>query len=208
VTPALRRGRRPGDPGVTRQAILTAARATFAGAGYERATIRSIATRAGVDPALVHHYFGSKEDLFASAHQYPVSPTKVRDALAGGDGTMGERVTRLMLEADRVSSEPFEALVRAAMSNYKARLMLRRFIERGVLDSAASHLDVPDARLRVALAGSHLMGLFVMRRVIGVDVAASTDLETMIKTVAPVIDHYLTGDLTRKPAAAAAAAAG
>jgi AcrR family transcriptional regulator len=200
VTPAPRRGRRCGDPEVTRQAILTAARATFAGAGYEQATIRAIATRAGVDPSLVHHYFGSKEDLFASAHQYPVSPAEILEALEGGAGTLGERVTRLLLEADAKGSEPFEALIRAAVSNQSARRMLRSFIERGVLDTAASHLAVPDARLRVALAGSHLMGLFVMRRVIGVDIATATDTERIVQVVAPVIDHYLTGDLSRGPA--------
>ncbi len=196
MTPASRRGRRPGDPQVTRQAILKAARTTFAEAGYERATIRSIATLAGVDPALVHHHFGSKEDLFAAAHEYPVSPSAVKEALEAGEGTMGERLARLLLEADVAATQPFEALVRAAMSNQRARRMLRRFIEKGVLDVVAAQLEAPDARLRIALAGSHLMGLFVMRRVIGVDVARATDLETIVEMVAPVIDHYLTGDLS------------
>ncbi len=68
------RGRRPGNPAITRQSILEAARATFARAGYERATIRAIASAAAVDPALVHHYFGTKEELFVAAHEIPISP--------------------------------------------------------------------------------------------------------------------------------------
>lgn len=189
------RGRRPGDPAVTRQAILAAARAAFARAGYERATIRAIASAAGVDPALVHHYFGTKEELFVAAHELPISPAAVRAALEGGEGTLGERVTRLYLSAALTEGGPFESLIRSAMTNPTARTMLRRFIERGVLDTLAPRLPAPDARFRILLAGSHLMGLFMARRVLGVDALREADLDHLVRVVGPTIDRYLTGEL-------------
>ena len=191
------RGRRPGDPAVTRRAILAAARSAFARAGYERATIRAIASAAGVDPALVHHYFGTKQELFVAAHELPTSPAAVQAVLEGSEGTLGERVTRLYLSAALTEGGPFESLIRAAMTNPPARAMLRRFIERGMLDTLAPHLGGPDARFRLMLAGSHLMGLFMARRVLGVDALREADLEELVRVVGPTIDHYLTGVLAR-----------
>jgi AcrR family transcriptional regulator len=208
VTARPARGRRPGDPEVTRRAILHAARATFARAGYERATIRAIASRARVDPSLVHHYFGSKEELFVAAHELPISPAAVRALLEGGEGTLGERVTRLYLTAALSEGGPFESLVRAAVSNPTARAMLRQFIEQGLLDSLAPYLGTPDARFRIILAGSHLMGVFMARRVLGVDALRDADLEQLVRAVAPAIDRYLTGDLEPAGSAAPAARAG
>jgi len=190
------RGRRPGDPAVTRRRILQAARAAFAEAGYERATIRAIAGRAEVDPALVHHHFGTKEELFVAAHELPISPASVRAVLQGGEGTLGERVTRLYLGAALTEGGPFEAMLRAAVSNPTARRMLRRFLEHGLLDGLAPLLGTPDARFRLALAGSHLVGLLMARRVIGVDVLREADLDQLVAVVAPAVDRYLTGDLS------------
>ena len=194
MTPG-RRGRRPGDPEVTRRAILEAARATFAADGYERATIRAIAARARVDPALVHHHFGSKAELFVAAHELPISPATVAAALEDGRGTLGERVTRLYLSAALTEGGPFESLIRAAMTHPPARAMLRQFIERGLLDTIAPHLATPDARFRIMLAGSHLMGLFMVRRVLRVDALRDADLDFLVAVVGPTIDRYLTGDL-------------
>lgn len=191
------RGRRPGDPEVTRRSILDAARSVFARAGYERATIRAIASRAKVDPALVHHHFGTKQELFVAAHELPLSPSGVRAVLEGGDGTLGERVTRLFLAAAFTEGGPYESLIRSAMTNSTARAMLRGFIEHGVLDALAPYLDAPDARLRIALVGSHLMGLFMARRVVGVDALRDADLEHLVRVVGPTIDRYLAGDLAQ-----------
>jgi len=197
VTARPARGRRPGDPEVTRRAILAAARAVFARAGYENATIRAIASRAKVDPALVHHHFGTKEELFVAAHELPFSPAAVRALLEGGEGTLGERVTRLYLTAAFTEGGPFESLVRAAMTNPTARSMLRGFLEHGVLDALAPYLGVPDARFRIMLAGSQLMGIFMARRVVGVDALREADLDHLVGVVGPTIDRYLTGDLAR-----------
>jgi AcrR family transcriptional regulator len=195
VTAGARRGRRPGDPKVTRQAILDAARAAFSADGYERATIRAIAARAGVDPSLVHHHFGTKEELFVAAHDFPISPAGLAAAVTGGEGTLGERITRLYLSAAFTEGSAFQSLVRGAMTNPTARDLLRRFIERGLLDTIAPRLAAPDARFRMLLAGSHLMGLFMMRRVLAVDALRDADADYLVAVVGPIIDHYLTGDL-------------
>jgi AcrR family transcriptional regulator len=186
------RGRRPGDPEVTRRTILTAARATFAEAGYEQATIRAIAAAAGVDPALIHHHFGTKEELFVAAHEFPISPARLVEALRSDDAeSLGKRVTRLYLQAE--FTERLESLIRAAMSNERARTMLREFVERGVLDTLEGRLDVPDARLRLGLAASHLVGVFLARRVVGIDAIRDADLDVLVGAVGTTIDRYLEG---------------
>ena len=185
-----RRGRRPGDPDVTRRAILDAARAAFAEHGYEKATIRSIAETAGVDPALVHHHHGSKQELFVAAHELPVSPAAVRAVVHSGHGTIGRRFAGAYLGA-LAESEAYEALVRAAVSNEAARRMLVEFVEGELLDVLADELDGPDARLRAALAASHMVGLFVMRRIVGVGAVVETPLAELVDAVTPALDLYL-----------------
>ena len=191
MTPAARRGRRPGDPAVTRQTILEAARTAFAESGYEKVTIRAIAAGAGVDPALVHHHFGSKQELFVAAHDLPVSPALVRAAIDGTGGTLGERLARSYLSATLADGGPLEALVRSAMSNPTAREMLRDFVEGEILDAFEGEIEGPDARLRVALAGSHLVGLFMMRRILGIDAVSDAALEDLVIAIAPALDRYL-----------------
>jgi len=193
------RGRRPGDPDVTRRAILEAASATFAEAGYEQATIRAIAARAGVDPSLVHHHFGTKEDLFVAAHEFPISPGQVAAALRDpGSEPLGERITRLYLRA--AFGEGLESLIRSAMTNPTARTMLREFVERGILDTLEGELEGDHARLRIGLAASHLIGLFIMRRVVGIDVIRDADEDTLVAIVGPTVGRYLSGDLGGMPA--------
>lgn len=190
-----RRGRRPGDPEVTRRAILQAARRVFADHGYERATIRAIAAAAGVDPALIHHYFGTKQGLFVAAHDLPISPPGVEAGLdEDGGRTPGEHMARTYLAAF-ADNASLEALVRSAVSNPTARDMLRGFIETEILHRWVSRLDRPDARLRVALAHSHLIGLFMARHILELDALTTADADDLVAAIAPALDRYLTGDL-------------
>src|SRR3954468_8530488 len=94
-----RTGRRPGPP-ETREQIARSARALFAELGYERATFRAIAAAAGVDPALVVHFYGSKDELFRQVMQLPdaFSDALVRVAEEPGD-QMGRRLAGLVLGA-------------------------------------------------------------------------------------------------------------
>src|SRR6266545_3836915 len=111
-----RTGRRPGNQD-TREAILAAARATFADRGYDRASIRAIATSAGVDPALVHHYFGTKEELFLATVNAPIDPREViPEILAGSRDEIGERLVRMFVRVwDSPTGTAAAALLRSAM---------------------------------------------------------------------------------------------
>ncbi|HXF36715.1 MAG TPA: TetR family transcriptional regulator [Actinomycetota bacterium] len=193
-----RSGRRPGPSG-TREAILRAARRAFHVHGYDGATIRGIAAAAGVDPALVHHFYGSKEQLFAAAMEVPFTPSEVIPALLeGGAAGLGERILRFFLAAnDRPEAGPFVALIRSASSNERAAAMLRGFIVREVIGRLAGALGLPHAELRASLVGSQLAGLAMARYVLRVEPLASADPDTVVAWVAPTLQRYLTGELPR-----------
>ena len=192
-----RTGRRPG-PTRTREAILEAARAEFSRSGYDAATIRGIARRAGVDPALVHHYFGTKEGVFAAAMELPVNPAQlIPQVLVGGTEGLGERIVRTFLGVweQKTSRAAATALVRSAVTHEKAAAMLRGFVRGAILGPVARTLELPDAELRVSLASSQLVGMALLRYVIRVEPLASVDAEALASVVAPTIQRYLTGDL-------------
>jgi AcrR family transcriptional regulator len=196
-TAGRRSGRRPGESGA-RQAILASACAAFAERGYDRASIRGIATAAGVDPALVIHYFGSKEGLFAEALQLPVSPSDVfaLGAAAGRD-QLGATILRAFLEA----WEPAEtrvrlmAMLRSAMTNEAAMGMVRDLLAREVFAPITETLGVPDAQLRATLVGSQFVGLAIMRFVGGIEPLASASVDELVAAVGPTVQRYLTGEI-------------
>jgi AcrR family transcriptional regulator len=198
-----RTGRRPGASG-TREAILDAARRAFAEQGYQRATIRGVAELAGVDAALVHHYFGTKQELFVAAVRLPVNPVEQLVAvLAAEPDQVGRRLVEMFLSiwdhaADR---NPLLALIRSAVTDEQAAAMLREFITEEVLGPIARRVGSPDARLRATLAGSQLIGLAVARYIIRVEPLASTPSAEVAAAVGPTVQRYLTGDVTL-PAAA------
>ncbi|MFE1173487.1 TetR family transcriptional regulator [Streptomyces sp. NPDC058773] len=198
--PARRRGRpaRAADgagPGA-RERILAAARTEFAARGYDKTSIRGIAKAAGVDAALVHHYFGTKEQVFAAAIELTVAPAlTMPDALAGGGADVGERMARFMfgIWENPVSRPALLAIMRSALTNDTAAAVLRGLIERRMLQRVAGELDVPDPEFRVQLAAGHLIGIAVLRYVIKMDPVASADPEEIIAMVAPTLQRYLTG---------------
>lgn len=193
-----RTGRRPGESD-TREAILAAAMRAFAQGGYDGASLRSIAGAAGVDPALVHHYFGSKHGLFVAAMQFPVDPGAVLPALlAPGVDGLGERLVRFFLSlwdgaGDR---SPFLALIRGAVSHEESAALLREFVTREVLGRVAAAVDQPEPELRATLVGSQMVGLAMARYVIRIEPLASADAETVVAAVAPTVQRYLAGPLT------------
>src|SRR5215470_2954318 len=138
-----RAGRRAGDSG-TRDAILVAARGQFADHGYYGATIRGIAAVAEVDPALVHHFYGTKDALFSAAMRLSVVPSQVLTAALApearpADGELGEHLVRTALsvwESDQVK-ETFVGLLRSAVTNEQATVMLREFIADSILGTLA-----------------------------------------------------------------------
>jgi AcrR family transcriptional regulator len=188
-----RRGRRPGGAD-TRREILDAARALFASRGFERTTLRAVARHAGVDPALVLHYFESKESLFLSAIELPFEPEAVLPALLAGDAdSLGERVAAfaVRLLEDEGARSRVVAIVRAAASEPAAAALLRGLIEKRIRDPIARALDNEDAELRAALMGSQIVGLVMARHVVGVEPLASLPPDELVKRVAPTFQRYL-----------------
>lgn len=192
-----RTGRRPGQSG-TREAILTAARQSFTASGYDRASIRDIARRAGVDPALVHHYFGTKQELFTAAVELPLDLAAVLSTIVQGERErVGERIVALLLSVwdNRVDRSPLIALVRSAVTSEDAARMLREFLVSVLFVRLAEALDAPDAQLRASLAASQIMGLLIARYIVRVEPIASAPAAVVVAAVGPTLQRYLTGDL-------------
>jgi AcrR family transcriptional regulator len=189
-----RTGRRPGESGA-REAILDAARAEFAANGYDRATIRAIARGAEVDPALVHHYFGSKEELFVAAIDAPLNPAEViRSVLAENLEDAGERLVRLFLTIweESANRDVLMSVLRGALTNERAAKALREFVEQAILGGLEHLLPGPDAALRGSLIGSHMMGLALFRYGVKVEPLASSSVDEVVALVGPRIQSYLT----------------
>jgi AcrR family transcriptional regulator len=190
------RGRRPGAPD-TRAAILAGARTSFAHQGFAGTTIRGIASAAGVDAALVHHYFGTKDDLFVAALELPVDPrTALAPALAEGPDGAGERVLRVFVGVwdDPANTPVFVALARTLLDPSGGHLMRDGFLP-VVLQPVGRALGLERPELRMSLVASQMLGIILSRYVIGLEPIVSMPAETVVATYAPVIQHYLTGDL-------------
>jgi AcrR family transcriptional regulator len=195
---SLHTGRRPGESG-TRAAILDAARQEFGGVGFDRATIRGIAALAGVDPALVHHYFGTKDELFDAALQLPVRADEiVPQVLAGDPDGLGERAVRTLLAIweDEQRQTVFRAMIRSAASNEQAAAMIREIITRQIIGPIAHALAMPNAELRANLVGSQIMGLMMVRFITKLEPLASATVDEVVAAVAPTIQRYLVGEIT------------
>ncbi len=196
TSPASSRGRRPGAPD-TRAEILAAARALFASKGFASTTIRAIAAQAGVDPALVHHYYGSKDDLFMAALQLPVDPRKrLAPMLALGPDGAGERLLRTFLEVwdDPETQLAFLGMFRSLLEPPGERLLSEGFVP-VVLGPVGRELGVDRPELRMPLVASQLVGLILTRYVFRMEPLASMEPERLVATYAPTIQRYLTGDL-------------
>lgn len=190
-----RTGRRPGNQD-TREAILAAAREVFAERGYDRASIRAIATSAGVDPALVHHYFGTKDELFLATVQAPVDPsTIIIKALEGGPDELPERLLRAFLSVwdNPVTGTAVLAVVRSAVQHDWSARMLREFVSARIIRRvlASAPVDPAEAPLRGSLLATQMIGLAMIRYVLKLEPLASADPETVVAMVAPNVRRYL-----------------
>ncbi|MFD7900582.1 TetR family transcriptional regulator [Streptomyces sp. NPDC059743] len=177
------------------QKILESARAEFAERGYDKTSIRGIAKAAGVDPALVHHYFGTKDEVFAAAIEVSFEPALMLPALlADGMDGIGERLARYFIGIweNPVTRAPLLAIMRSALTHDAAAKVLRTFVLRRLLERIAEELDVPDPTFRAELAASHMIGIAFLRYVIKADPLASADSEQIVRMVAPTLQRYLT----------------
>jgi AcrR family transcriptional regulator len=195
VTAPARRG--PGRPAGGSDAyerILTAAREVFGANGYERASLRSIARAAGVDPALVHHYFESKEQVFVAAMDLPFDPRQALPEVVDGPwDSVGERLVRFFLGvwADPAGRGPFVALVSAATASPAGAALLREFVSGVLFPVLAARVQSPDAELRIQAAAAQLVGLGLLRHVVGVEPLATAPDEVVVALVAPTVQRYL-----------------
>lgn len=188
-----RTGRRPGTPD-TRDAILAAARREFATRGYDATSLRGIATEAKVDPALVIHYFGTKEGLFVAATGLPANLAEGFASLAAlpaRDFAYALVHSYLQLVDSDKSRNAILALVRSAVSNEKAAAMLREFLTAGLLPAIAGRIGHPDAQLRASLVAAQLIGIATQRHVIRVEPLARASRDKIAALAAPAIEQYL-----------------
>ncbi len=191
-----RRGRRPGAPD-TRAAILGAARARFADQGFGGTTIRAVAGDAGVDAALVHHYFGSKDDLFLAALELPVDPRQILlPAVAGGIDGAGERILRAFLSAwdDPALQPSLVAFARGVMDPAGSKLVSEGFLPL-VLTPVGVALGIDRPELRMPLVASQMIGVILLRYVLRVEPLASLPADQLVATYAPTLQRYLADPL-------------
>ncbi|VXB05627.1 TetR/AcrR family transcriptional regulator [Arthrobacter sp. 9AX] len=188
-------GRRTGDSG-TRDAILDAARDLFADLGFDGASIRAIAAAAGVDPALIRHFFGDKETLFASTvADRTAIPQRLVDALTGDPAQLGRRVTDtyLKLWEDPETQPVLQALVRSATTSDRAAAMLREVLGARLLSQEILPGFDEDRIRRLAICASHLLGIAVARYIIKLPAISALPRDALMDEVAPTIQRYLTG---------------
>ena len=192
-----RTGRRPG-PSTTREDIVAAARESFAEHGFDGTSVRRVATRAGVDPALVRRFFGSKEGLMLAALDVAMAPgTRLAEVVRTDPARLGEHVVAYMLSVweEPPNRDVMVGMIRAACTNRRAAELLREYIAGQVLARLAGTVDDAGAGLRASLVGSQIVGVAFYRYVVGIEPLASAPPETLAATVGPTLQRYLTGDL-------------
>jgi AcrR family transcriptional regulator len=186
-------GRRgPRQDGVqAREAILEAARGRFAAQGFEGATMRAIARDAGVDPALVSYYFGSKSGLFVESLRLPVNPSDALDGLLeeGVDDLGARLATRFLQVWDApASGAPLLSVLRSAASRPE---LMREYVERQIVPRLASAIGGPDAELRANAVATQMLGLAFARYVLRIEPLASAPPEQVVELVGPALQRYL-----------------
>jgi AcrR family transcriptional regulator len=194
---ARRRGRRPGGTD-TREALVNAAREVFIEQGFTGATVRAIATRAGVDAAMVNHWFGGKEGLFGEAVlKLPFNPKDIVDRLLAADpDEIGEAVVRQFVTTwDNTGGGVFTALMRSVTSHEEAALMLRDFFFKHVFKHVIGRLAPDNHEFRATLVATQIVGMGMVRYVAKFEPFATAEIDTVAAAVAPTIQRYITGKI-------------
>ncbi|MFI7444829.1 TetR/AcrR family transcriptional regulator [Nonomuraea indica] len=191
------RGRRPGNP-QTRREILEAAMESFKAHGYGGTTIRGVARAAGVDPALVMHFFGSKDGLFSAAINTSLPVALLVGAFDGDEAHIGERLVTKYLEVweDPAHGPDLSAVLHAAAATPAAAELLKELTSRELLGPVTRRLSGDHAEIRALLTASQLLGLAMIRYMLKVDPLASMSAGQVVAVVAPTVQRYLTGPLS------------
>lgn len=192
-----RPGRPPG-PSDTRERILSNARELFARNGIDKTSIRAIAAAAGVDPALVHHYFGTKTQLFAAAIHIPIDPMQVIGPLRQVPvEEIGHTLPRLLLPLwESESGKSFIATLRSIIAGNDTSLF-RFFLQEVIAKEVGSRVDNPPGSglVRVQFVASQLVGVVMARYILELEPFKSLPVEQIAETIGPNLQRYLTGEL-------------
>ncbi|CAN7189207.1 TetR family transcriptional regulator [Knoellia sp. LjRoot47] len=196
------RGRRPGGED-TRAAIIAAARTEFAQRGYDGTSLRGIAREAGVDPALVHHYFDGKSELFVEVMSFPANPAVLVEQIAAVPrDALGETLARVFLAAwdGPEGRERFAAMFAAAAAHEEHARMVREFVGREVLHRVVASMrtepgigprDGESLEVRVALGAAQLIGMGLLRYVVKVPAVADASVEELVAILGPTLQRHL-----------------
>jgi AcrR family transcriptional regulator len=186
------------ERGVLAARILAAAREAFADTGMAGTTIRGVARDADVDPALVYHYFGSKDGLLDAA---TTPPQRWFEGVAKTWTTpvpdLGSALLRLMLGAwaDDEIGPVLRAVLQTAAHDPGTREKLRRVVEGSLMGVSQLGADEHDRLVRSGLISSQIMGLAMMRYVWRIEPVASMTDDEVVAAVAPNLQHYIEDDL-------------
>jgi AcrR family transcriptional regulator len=194
-----RRGRRSAGGEGSRDQILAAARGLFAEQGFEGTSLRQVARKAGVDPAMVHHFFSGKDELFSRSVGLPADPGQVfAGVAASAPGQRAEAIVRAVLRLwDSPAQRSLLAFLRGTIGSTAKTALLKDLVARTALPRIMA--GVPGTADEVAMRGnlmaSQLVGLVLVRYVVRLEPLASASQDDVVRLVAPNIQRYLTGRL-------------
>jgi len=200
VTAELQRKRPGRPPGTsdTRERILDSARNLFARNGIDKTSIRAIAKDAEVDPALVHHYFGTKTQLFAAAIHIPIDPMAVIGPLREVPvDQIGHVLPSILLPLwDSELGKGFIATLRSLLAGAEVSL-IRTFLQDVIVHEVGSRVDTPpgSGRIRVQFVASQLVGVVMARYILELEPFKSLPVEQIAESITPNLQRYLTGAL-------------
>ena len=192
-----RPGRPPGSSD-TRERILESARELFARNGFDKTSIRAVAAGAGVDGALVHHYYGTKQQLFAAAIAIPIDPMQVIGPLRQTPvDQIGSVLPSILLPLwDSELGKGFIATLRSLLAGADVSLV-RSFLQEVITVEIGSRVDNPpgSGAIRVQFVASQLVGVVMVRYILELQPFAGLEPQIIAETIAPNLQRYLTGDL-------------
>jgi AcrR family transcriptional regulator len=193
-TPSSRPGRwRSGAE--SKQRILETARTLFRRHGYDGTTVRAVAAEAGVDPAMVFYFFGTKQGLFGAALDMSADlPPAIESIFTGGLDGIGERIVHTLLaNMDKSDRTPLAMLTRSAPTHDQSEALLREFIDREITGRLTALLDTPDAALRAGMVNVQLLGLTVARYIVRIEPIASASTDELVTRFGALVQRCLTG---------------
>ncbi|MBT8160144.1 MULTISPECIES: TetR family transcriptional regulator [Arthrobacter] len=199
AVPPGRRGRRSGGSD-SRERILATARRLFAEHGFEGTSLRQVAREAEVDPAMVHHFFDGKDELFALSVELPANPAEVLSGVESVDpGQRAEAIVRAVLRLwEGPAQHGLVAFVRGTLGSKAKTALMREMLTHAILSRITAGLPgtPEEKRMRASLVATQIVGLMLMRYVVRLDPLASASQDDVVRLVAPNVQHYLTGELT------------